>query len=877
MGEVYRARDTRLDRSVAIKVLPSLLSENPDRKARFDREARAISRLTHPHICTLHDIGHEGGVDFLVMECLEGETLAGRLKKGPLPTDVLLDTAIEIGEGLEWAHHEGVIHRDLKPANVMLTRTGAKVLDFGLAKAGVEPDFDRSGAPTRTADSSLTDAGTVMGTVSYMAPEQLEGRKADARTDIFAFGVLLYEMATGKRPFAGTSTPSLIASILKDEPAPITRLAPMAPPALDRLIRQCLEKDPEERWHSVHDVVKELRWIRDGAKGAATSGPTLVVGPRRRAWLIAGIVAVIALAGLSFLVWRGKRVHGPVEPARMAPGRKPPRIVVLPFENLGSPHDAYFAAGMTEEIMSRLANLHGLAVISRTTATGYDRKGKTISQIGADLGVDFVLEGTVRSDRSAGGEGRVRIAPQLILVADDTPVWADRYDRVMADALAIQSEVADNVVRAMGVTLAPREQAALKTASTKDPEAYDLYLRGLEMVKRGRTPQNLGEAVRLFRAATDRDPRFAQALAQLAQNDLEIYFRHYDRSQEHVDLAKQVVDRLEALGPDLAETHIARASYLYWGVLDYQRALEEFKVSLVLQPSNGDVIYGIAAILRRQGRWEEAAEQQVKLLEIDPRSPEALFAYGQTCLLLSRYAEADRALALAVSLNPRFGNAWGFRILTPLLWRGDVEKARSMLSEAGQVVGLQDESGRVAWASFRSALLQRDFQGALRHLEAERREALSNQFFHYPVDLLRGEAYALSGQHDRASRSFAAARRRLEELISKEPDDSRYYSALGIACAGLGLREEALRAANRGVELMPTSTDAWRSLYRLEDLALAHAMLGQQDEAIEVLDGLLSRAGYPLSVHVLRLDPLWDPLRSSPRFEALLAKYGDKT
>src|SRR5207249_11536971 len=259
MGEVYKARDTRLDRTVAIKALPAHLSEDPDRKARFEREARAISRLAHPHICTLYDLGREGGVNYLVMEYLDGETLAERLQEGPLSTEELLKLGIEIGEGLDWAHHEGIIHRDLKPANVMLTKTGAKLLDFGLAKAAVETVADRSESPTRTADSSLTDAGMVMGTLSYLAPEQLEGRKADARTDIFAFGVILYEMATGKRPFLGTSKASLIGSILRDDPMPITELAPMSPPALDRSIRQSLEKDPDERWHAVHDLVKELK------------------------------------------------------------------------------------------------------------------------------------------------------------------------------------------------------------------------------------------------------------------------------------------------------------------------------------------------------------------------------------------------------------------------------------------------------------------------------------------------------------------------------------------------------------------------------------------------------------------------------------------
>ena len=307
---MYRAKDTRLDRSVAIKVLASHLSENPERKARFDREARAISRLTHPHICTLHDVGHEGDVDYLVMECLEGQTLADRLREGPFSTDQLLETGIEIGEGLEWAHHEGIIHRDLKPANVMLTRTGAKLLDFGLAKADQELDADRSEALTRTFDPSLTDPGTVMGTLSCMAPEQLEGKQADARTDIFAFGVMLYEMATGEKPFVGTSTATLIASILKAEPVPIAK--PMAPPVLDRLIRHCLEKDPDERWHSVHDVVKQLKWIRDGERAVTpASGATPVAGPQRKAWLIPAVaVAALIATVVALHPWRKAPLRG---------------------------------------------------------------------------------------------------------------------------------------------------------------------------------------------------------------------------------------------------------------------------------------------------------------------------------------------------------------------------------------------------------------------------------------------------------------------------------------------------------------------------------------------------------------------------------------
>jgi serine/threonine-protein kinase len=287
------------------------------------------------------------------------------------------------------------------------------------------------------------------------------------------------------------------------------------------------------------------------------------------------------------------------------------------------------------------------------------------------------------------------------------------------------------------------------------------------------------------------------------------------------------------------------------------------------------VLEGISYVLRRQGRWQESAEQSAKWLEIDPRSPVALIQHGLTCVLLRRYAEADRVLALLASFNPQMGHSWAWRAWVQLLWHGDVEKARSLVFEARQVTGLNDSLYRVAHTAFRIALIRRDFQGALGLLDGEKREAFSNQWSYLPIDLLRGETHCLSGEYDLARVSFEASRRRLRELIAKEPDESLYYSALGIACAGLGLREEALRAASRATELMPPSKDLWKALWRIEDLALVHTMLGQQDEAIERLDFLLSRTG-EISTNTLRLEPRWDPLRENPRFQALLKKYGDQ-
>jgi eukaryotic-like serine/threonine-protein kinase len=321
MGEVYRARDTRLDRTVAIKVLPRHLASDPDFRERFDREARVISSLDHPHICALYDVGHEQGIDFLVMQYLEGETLADRLAKGPLPIDQAIKYGVQIAEALDKAHRQGIVHRDLKPQNVILTKAGAKLLDFGLAKmtaAGITlsgiSDAQTAG-PTRQA--TLTAQGSILGTVQYMAPEQLEGKEADTRTDIFAFGALLFEMATARRAFEGTSQASLIAAILDAESPAISSIQPVSPPALDHVVRKCLRKDPDDRWQSAHDLASELRWIAEAGSQAGVAAPIVLRGRSRErvAWIAAGVLA-LAAAALAVALWRGA-APAPASPVKL--------------------------------------------------------------------------------------------------------------------------------------------------------------------------------------------------------------------------------------------------------------------------------------------------------------------------------------------------------------------------------------------------------------------------------------------------------------------------------------------------------------------------------------------------------------------------------
>jgi serine/threonine protein kinase/tetratricopeptide (TPR) repeat protein len=863
MGEVYRARDTRLGREVAIKVLPAEFAADPDRLRRFEQEAQAVAALNHPNIVALHDIGTYEGSPYLVSELLEGGSLRERLAVAPLSPPKAMELAVQIAQGLAAAHEKGIIHRDLKPENLFVTRDGqAKILDFGVAKLLPKREpAERSVAPTVLEG---TDPGIVMGTAGYMSPEQVRGLSVDHRSDIFSFGCVLDEMVTGRRAFSGATAADTMAAILTQEPPGPSGIYQAVPLPLSRVIAHCLEKQPEERSQSARDLAFELRAI------LADSGPAMparvTTSTRRRRFVGLALAGVAVLVAAGVLVLKLK----PVGPTTRAAG--PPKIVVLPFENLGSQEDAYFAAGMTEEITSRLANVRGLGVISRTSAVEYNRKGKTVKQIGSDLGVDYVLEGSVRWDRGTGRESRVRITPQLIRVADDTHVWSDRYERVIADVFSIQSEVAENVVKAMGVALLPREQTALKAVSTKDLEAYDLYLRGQELASRGENRRDIEGAIQMYQTAVDRDPHFAQALAGLATSHLAMYWAYFDRTQERLVQGREAAQRAIELRPDLSETHTALGWYFYQGLLDYPRALSEFSVALKIQPSNSDALFGIGAVLRRQGRWVEAAEKFSTVVDLDPKSAGRVFDVAFTNELAGRYAEADRAFVRTLTLNPQYAEVYAERAWVQLLWHGDVDKAQATLDEAGRVAGLTDDVGYIAEVRLRVALSRRDYQGVLRELQAETRGAIDNQDGYWPIPLLRGQVHRLAGQRDPARRSFEAARLELEQKVKQDPDDSRFHSSLGIAYAGLGRREEAVREARLACELMSASKDALRAINRVEVLAVVYTMVERPTEAIAQLDDLLARSGW-FTVHVLRLDPTWDPLRSDPRFQALLTKY----
>jgi Flp pilus assembly protein TadD len=361
-------------------------------------------------------------------------------------------------------------------------------------------------------------------------------------------------------------------------------------------------------------------------------------------------------------------------------------------------------------------------------------------------------------------------------------------------------------------------------------------------------------------------------LAGLAGANLLMYWEYYDRSQERLASAKEAAERAVELRPDLAETHTALGTFFYHGLLDYPRALSAFSEALKIQPNNSDALSGTGAVLRRQGHWAEAAEKFSKVAELDPRSAARLYDLGFSCELAGRYAEADRAFVRSLALYPQWAEVYAERAWLQLLWHGDVDKAQAVLDEAGRVPGLADDAGYIAEVQPRVALARRDYQGMLRQLQAETRTAIDNQDGYWPIPLLRGQVHRLAGQHDLARRSFEAARLELEQRVRQDPNDHRLHGSLGIAYAGLGRKEDAVREARLGCDLMPASKDALRAILRVEDLAVVYTMVGSNSDATAALDDLLARSGW-FTVHLLRLDSTWDPLRGDPRFQALLTKY----
>ena len=638
MGEVYRARDTRLDRTVAIKILSASLSDNPDARQRFQREAKAISSLQHPNICTLYDIGSENGIDFLVMEYLEGETLQERLLGGSLPLEQVARFAMEIADALDTAHRKGFVHRDLKPSNVFLTRHGeAKVLDFGLVKLEEEAVTDLR---TITNPANLTSPGAAVGTVAYMSPEQARGDELDARTDIFSFGAVLYEMTSGKPAFPGKTLAVIFKAILDQTPAAPSQLNPEFPQRLEEIIFKALEKDRDVRYQSAADIRADLKRLRrdtesvSGATTGRTDKAQTKTWWRTKLAIIAGVLAVVALAAAAYFFW--PRSNQTID-----------SIAVLPFANASAdPSMEYLSDGITEGIIDRLSALPNIKVISRTSAFRYKKRDIEPQKIAHELGVQALVTGRViqRGDE-------LSVSAELVDTREDKQLWGEQYSRKMADTASVQQEIATAISGNLRVRLTSEEKTRLAKSSTTNPIAYQLYLKGRYHANQT-TAAELKKSIDYFQQAIEKDPSYAFAYAGMADAYSVLGGGWmYLPPTESFPKAKSAALKALELDDTLAEAHVALgyAAFFDW---DWQSAEREFKRAIELNPNSALSHARYAVCLITRLRFNESIAEAQRAQELDPLSPDMVSVLGVVYFVARQYDESIAQSQKALDLNP---------------------------------------------------------------------------------------------------------------------------------------------------------------------------------------------------------------------------------
>jgi len=636
MGEVYLAEDTKLGRRVAMKFLPAHLVSNEEIKARFVREAQTIAKLNHPNIVSIHDVSEFNARPYYVMELVEGDSLHTFVHEKTLPFDLIIEYAIQICQGLGEAHRAGIVHRDIKAANIIVDNKGRiRLLDFGLA--------------AMVGDDRLTRTGSTLGTVSYMSPEQVSGREIDNRSDLFSFGIVLYELITGRTPFKRESEGATLKAIIEDPPEPLTRYKSDIPEKLQDIVNELLEKDKEIRYQSAEGVIADLkRLVYDSTQSGYTKVVTAKPKKRRIMIGIAAAITIAASVGLYFLL-------SPLDNT-LSSSDKRPMIAVLPFDNLGATDDDYFADGITDEITSRVATLKDLGVIARTSILQYKGTTKRISEIGAELDVDYILEGTIRWDKS-GDVDKVRITPQLIRVSDETHLWADNFQRDLSQIFDVQEEIAKNIAGALNLALKTKDHEALVYRPTENLEAYDLYLRARNFLDFG----NYIEAIELLDKATKLDKNFAAAFALKSQAHSQYAFGVEMGASEHTRPARLAYQRAFEIQPGMAEAHLARGIYLNLIERDYSGALEEFELALRGQVDEAGVLDAIALVKMRQGEWGEALDLARQVRELDPRSYQAEFVTIHGNWLIHNYDQALKAIERVISLNADFAEPYSLK------------------------------------------------------------------------------------------------------------------------------------------------------------------------------------------------------------------------
>ena len=850
MGVVHKAHDTKLDRTVALKFLPSQVGTDDEEKKRFINEAKAASALDHSNICSIYSIEETDDDNlFIVMAYYEGMSLKEKIEQGPLPLKAVVQYSIQIATGIQEAHEKGIVHRDLKPANIFITnKDQVKIIDFGLAKAAQR--------------TMLTKSGTTLGTVPYMSPEQAQGGKVDHRTDIWSLGVIMYEMITGQLPFKSEYETALVYSIINENPEPVTGLRSGVPMELENLINKCLEKEPQDRYQHNDEIIVDLRKVeRDITAGRQStlrkserqpSSDKKVDRPLNRnvkTWRFG--IPLVALLLIVLYVMISNRFAEPELDSSIA---------VLPLENLSpDPDDAYFSDGIHEDIIIQLAGIDDLRVIGRGSVIGYSPGERDYRRIRDELGVATLLEGSVRR---AGN--RVRVSVNLIDAETNEALWAESYDRELTDLFDIQSDIAQEITAALHLSLTAREREAIESIPTHSKRAYDFYLQGRQYYNRpGFLEENFQMAQQLFERAIDSDPEFTQAYAALSITHSAMYWHAHDQTSERLEQAESALERALSLDRGHPEVLFVKGIYYYWGFRDYERALAEFRRARESLPNYAEIYHYTGAVQRRIGLWDEALRNFKKAADLDPRN--AIIHYGVAGVYFwtRQYEEAITWLESALSLSPDFRTADYWKSLAKMHIHGTADSLDEFLNRWPDFI-----ENAISW--WRLNYISRNFQEIIQNKQEFENELFEGQWETFPGALVIGLTYDALGEEDKAYIHYNAARDLLEPLVSDLRDDHRLRSALGRTYAGLGMYQEAIREGKKGVELLPLSKDTFFGPQPMYDLAIIYAKIGDTDNAIEMIEKLLEIPNHVVSGNFLRLDPGLDRIRNDPRFQQLI-------